>query len=59
MEKYGLSTTSMQTYVADFHGVTASLRRKDRDRDQPVVARCTDCHGVHDIMKADDPETRR
>lgn len=57
MEKYGLSTLVHQTYLTDFHGVTARLRRSDRDRDQPVIARCTDCHGVHDIMKVDDPES--
>ncbi len=57
MSKYGLSTLVHRTYVADFHGVTARLRGQGDPRDVPVVARCTDCHGVHDITKVDDPES--
>lgn len=57
MGKYGLSTLVHRTYVSDFHGVTARLRGQDDPRNVPVVARCTDCHGVHDIMKVDDPES--
>ena len=46
------------TYLSDFHGKTASLRRNQNTAvTGPVVARCTDCHGVHDIQKADDPES--
>ena len=58
MQKYGLSTAVHQTYLSDFHGMTASLRAQGQEGDQPVVARCTDCHGVHDIAKADDPNSR-
>ena len=55
MKKYGLSTNVMQTYLADFHGMTASLQKKrDGARASAVVALCIDCHGVHDITKADD-----
>ena len=58
MAKYGLSTNVLATYVSDFHGKTASLRR---DQGTPasgaVVARCTECHGVHDIQNADDPQS--
>jgi len=55
MDKYGLSANVTQTYVADFHGMTASLQKNDGTRETSVVALCTDCHGVHDIMKADEP----
>ena len=49
MAKYGIPTTVAQTYLADFHGVTASLSRNlPEDRRQMVVT-CNDCHGVHDI----------
>ncbi len=58
MDKYGLSANVMTTYVADFHGMTASLQRSDEGRQTSVVALCTDCHGVHDIMKADEPGSR-
>jgi len=55
MRKYGLSTEVLNTYVADFHGTTVVLFDKtfpDQPTNKPV---CTDCHGVHDIAKSDDP----
>jgi len=56
MSKYNLSTNVLSTYLSDFHGKTASLRRNQNTAvTGPVVARCTDCHGVHDIQKANDP----
>ena len=62
MKKYGLSTNVMQTYLADFHGMTASLQKQEKaggaDGGQ-VVALCIDCHGVHDITKTDAARTRR
>ncbi len=54
MKKYGISTNVMQTYVADFHGMTASLQKKSGVEGGALVALCIDCHGVHDIMKADE-----
>ncbi|MBP1635256.1 MAG: cytochrome family protein [Acidobacteria bacterium] len=54
MKKYGISTEVMRTYVADFHGMTASLQKKREVEGGAVVALCIDCHGVHDIMKADE-----
>jgi predicted CXXCH cytochrome family protein len=54
MEKYGLSTRVLTTYVADFHGKTASLRRATGGtRPEPFVAVCSDCHGTHDVGRAD------
>ena len=53
MAKYNLSTQVSQTYVSDFHGVTAKLQEGEKDP-RPVVALCTDCHGVHDIVKVND-----
>ena len=59
MATYGLSTNVLQTYVDDFHGMTASLQRDDpRDDARAFAAVCTDCHGVHDIRTADDPGSR-
>jgi predicted CXXCH cytochrome family protein len=55
MRKYGLSTDVLKTYVADFHGKTASLRKGTKGADgQAFVALCSDCHGVHDIARVDD-----
>ena len=58
MKKYGLSTAVSQTYVADFHGMTASLQGAGTSRESSVVALCTDCHGVHDIAKVNEPGSR-
>lgn len=55
MDKYGLSTQVLNTYVADFHGTTVTLFEKttpDQATNKPV---CFDCHGVHDIKRVDDP----
>ncbi|HSB90348.1 MAG TPA: hypothetical protein VLD63_10035 [Anaerolineales bacterium] len=56
MDKYGISTQVLQTYVADFHGTTVTLFEKlspDAETNKPV---CFDCHGVHDIARTDDPQ---
>ena len=58
MKKYGLSTNVLDTYLADFHGKTSALRQKQGVTPTgAVVARCTDCHGVHNIEKASDPNS--
>jgi hypothetical protein len=49
MSKYGISTTVGQTYLADFHGTTASLSRSLPEAKQQIVVTCNDCHGVHNI----------
>ena len=46
----------LRTYVADFHGSTVTLferRHPDQVTNKPV---CYDCHGVHDIVRVDDPK---
>ena len=56
MAKYGVSTDVLTTYVADFHGTTVTIFEKqspDAETNKPV---CYDCHGVHNIKRADDPE---
>jgi predicted CXXCH cytochrome family protein len=54
MRKYGLSTAVLTTYVADFHGKTAAFRRAAGSTPaEPFVAVCADCHGTHDVMRAD------
>lgn len=58
MKKYGISTNVMQTYLADFHGMTASLQKKGTPEGTMVAALCIDCHGVHDIAKADGPNSK-
>lgn len=57
MNKYGISTQVLNTYVSDFHGTTVTLFEQvspDTPTNKPV---CTDCHGVHNISKVDNPAT--
>jgi len=56
MEKYGLSTNVVQSYLSDFHGVTARTSRarvSSATGEARVTALCIDCHGVHDITTTD------
>jgi predicted CXXCH cytochrome family protein len=57
MSKYGLSTKVVDTYLSDFHGMAATLQ-KGKKKGERLAPGCTDCHGVHDIQKADDPGSR-
>ena len=57
MVAYDLPTNILNTYVADFHGTTVTLFEQnspDQPTNKPV---CTDCHGVHNISKVDNPQT--
>lgn len=56
MSKYNISTSVLNTYVADFHGTTVTLFEKqspDQQTNKPV---CFDCHGVHNIVNVQDPK---
>jgi len=57
MAKYGLSTNVLKTYLKDFHGMTASLHKREQITPSAVTAVCTDCHGVHDILAVKDPSS--
>jgi len=57
MDKYGISTNVLNTYVSDYHGTTVTLFEQtspDLPTNKPV---CIDCHGTHDISKPDNPQT--
>jgi Zn-finger protein len=54
--KYGLSTDVLDTYVADFHGTTVVLFEKQHPEEQTNKPVCYDCHGIHDIARAEDPQ---
>jgi len=57
MDKYHISTSVLNTYVSDFHGTTVKMFEEnypDQPTNKPV---CTDCHGIHNIMKPDNPES--
>lgn len=57
MDKYGISTNVLDTYVADFHGTTVAIFEKQSPDAEVNKAVCYDCHGVHDISSPSDPET--
>jgi predicted CXXCH cytochrome family protein len=57
MAKYGLSTRVVDTYLKDFHGMSATLQRGRQLDRKSFAAVCTDCHGVHDIQKSNDPQS--
>ncbi len=52
MDRYGLSTDVVKTYLSDFHGITLGLYLKQREtlyKPARPIAVCTDCHGTHNI----------
>ena len=58
MNKYGISTHVFETYVSDFHGTTVTVFEQispDQETNKPV---CIDCHGVHNMKSASDPESQ-
>ncbi len=57
MQKYGISTRVVETYLKDFHGVTVSLSGDGKRDISKFAAVCTDCHGIHDITKTDAPNS--
>ncbi|MEJ2011200.1 MAG: cytochrome c3 family protein [Anaerolineales bacterium] len=57
MDKYGISTQVLNTYVADFHGTTVTIFEKVSPDAPTNKAVCYDCHGVHDIQSVSDPES--
>jgi len=48
--KYGLSTGQVATYTESFHGIATTFGSK-------TVANCASCHGVHDILPPEDPDS--
>lgn len=54
MAKYGISTDVFETYVAEFHGNTVELFKKTSPDQETNKAVCYDCHGIHDILPAND-----
>ncbi|MBE0687994.1 MAG: cytochrome c3 family protein [Anaerolineaceae bacterium] len=55
MDKYGISTQVLDTYVADFHGTTVTLFEKTEPDQVTNKAVCYDCHGIHNILSVNDP----
>jgi cytochrome b subunit of formate dehydrogenase len=53
MERYGISTGVVSTYLNDFHGTSVRFYRDGgQPGDLPTLV-CADCHGIHDVAKTD------
>jgi predicted CXXCH cytochrome family protein len=57
MSKYGLSADVYSLYKLSWHGVDLSVYEARWPTIQHTSAICSDCHGVHDIYKTDDPKS--
>jgi predicted CXXCH cytochrome family protein len=58
MSKYGLSADVYSIYKRSWHGVDVSVYEARWPTIWHDSAVCTDCHGIHDILKTDDPASR-
>lgn len=49
MGEFGVPVRVADTYLQDFHGVTATMADPENVKEENLVVTCVDCHGVHDI----------
>lgn len=58
MEKHGISTGVVSTYVNDFHGMNVKFYDGGgKGIGMPTLV-CADCHGIHDVAAAEPGNTR-
>lgn len=57
MNKYGLSSDVYDIYNLSWHGVDVSVYKARWPTIWHESAVCTDCHGVHNIMSTDHPDS--
>lgn len=55
MSKYGLDADVYNLYSLSWHGVDISVYKAKWPTTWHNSAVCTDCHGVHNILKTEDP----
>lgn len=53
MAEYDITTNVFDSYLSDFHGTTVALFEQEAPNVATNKAVCYDCHGVHDIARAD------
>jgi len=58
MDKYNLSSDVYSIYKRSWHGVDISVYKARWGTIWHDSAVCTDCHGVHDIRKTSDPDSK-
>ena len=57
MSKYGVPTQLFEPDIDQFHGVALNVVDQQAIGGASPTAVCFDCHGVHTIRKADDPQS--
>jgi predicted CXXCH cytochrome family protein len=57
MGKYGYTTDVYSLYTISWHGVDVEVYKANWPTIWHESAVCTDCHGVHDILPASDPDS--
>lgn len=57
MDKYGISSNVLKTYLDDFHGKTTGFYQRQSSEVWAETPVCFDCHGVHNITRVDDPNS--
>jgi len=50
MERYGIATMRQASYMDSYHGMASAAGSE-------IVANCSSCHGVHDILSSHDPRS--
>jgi len=55
MANYGIVEKTYESYMRSFHGKAIDLGVSELSKLE--AATCTNCHGVHNIMATDDPES--
>jgi predicted CXXCH cytochrome family protein len=58
MSKYGLNADVYSLYKLSWHGVDVSVYKAKWPNLWHNSAVCTDCHGVHNILRTDDPNSQ-
>lgn len=58
MSKYGLSADVYDIYRTSWHGVDVAVFQARWPNLWHSSAVCTDCHGVHDMLSTDNPDSR-
>jgi len=56
MDKYGISTNVLSTYMDDVHGLIDWFRKTNLEN--ITRATCYDCHGKHNILSPDNPASK-
>jgi predicted CXXCH cytochrome family protein len=55
MDKYGLSTDVLSTYLSDFHGKTVFVSEELNPNQAVPEPVCYDCHGAHRTLETSSP----